>query len=129
MRSGLPIERIREIRSPVGLDVRGRTPEEIAVSIMAEVLMFPAGRHGPADEDRGLAHRPHPREGRGRPRRGRSRRLGCGGWIGYSMTIPTREDEPRLSVTRVWARQLQEHPRARPGAWPPDGARGAERLR
>ena len=46
MRSGLPIERIREIRSPVGLDVRGRTPEEIAVSIMAEVLMFRLGGTG-----------------------------------------------------------------------------------
>ena len=46
IRSGLPIERIREIRSPVGLDVRGRTPEEIAVSIMAEVLMFRLGGTG-----------------------------------------------------------------------------------
>ncbi len=46
MRSGLPIERIREIRSPVGLDVRGRTPDEIAVSIMAEALMFRLGGTG-----------------------------------------------------------------------------------
>ena len=46
IRSGLPIERIREIRSPVGLDVRRRTPEEIAVSIMAEVLMFRLGGTG-----------------------------------------------------------------------------------
>ena len=46
IRSGLPIERIREIRSPVGLDVRGRTPEEIAVSITAEVLMFRLGGTG-----------------------------------------------------------------------------------
>ncbi len=46
IRTGLPIERIREIRSPVGLDVRGRTPEEIAVSIMAEVLMFRLGGTG-----------------------------------------------------------------------------------
>ena len=46
MRSGLSIDRIREIRSPVGLDVRGRTPDEIAVSIMAEVLMFRLGGTG-----------------------------------------------------------------------------------
>ena len=46
MRNGLPIERIREIRSPVGLDIRARTPEEIAVSIMAEVLMFRLGGSG-----------------------------------------------------------------------------------
>ena len=43
VRMGLPMERIREIRSPVGLDIGGRTPDEIAISIMAEVLMF---RHG-----------------------------------------------------------------------------------
>ena len=43
VRMGLPLQRIREIRSPVGLDIGGRTPDEIAVSIMAEVLMF---RHG-----------------------------------------------------------------------------------
>ena len=46
IRSGVPIERIKEIRSPVGLDIHARTPEEIAVSIMAEVLMFRLGGAG-----------------------------------------------------------------------------------
>ncbi len=46
MRSGIPIERVKEIRSPVGLDVHARTPEEIAVSIMAEILMFRLGGTG-----------------------------------------------------------------------------------
>ena len=46
LRSGVPLDRVREIRSPVGLDVRARTPEEIAVSIMAEVLMFRLGGTG-----------------------------------------------------------------------------------
>ena len=46
MRSDVPIERIKEIRSPVGLDIHARTPEEIAVSIMAEVLMFRLGGAG-----------------------------------------------------------------------------------
>ena len=46
IRNGVPLERVREIRSPVGLDVRARTPEEIAVSIMAEVLMFRLGGTG-----------------------------------------------------------------------------------
>ena len=46
IRSGVPIERIREIRSPIGLDIRARTPEEIAISIMAEVLMFRLGGTG-----------------------------------------------------------------------------------
>ena len=46
MRNGVPIERIKEIRSPVGLDIHARTPDEIAVSIMAEVLMFRLGGTG-----------------------------------------------------------------------------------
>ena len=46
MRSGVPIDRIREIRSPVGLDIHGRTPDEIAISIMAEILMFRLGGTG-----------------------------------------------------------------------------------
>ena len=46
IRSGVPMERIKEIRSPIGLDIRARTPEEIAVSIMAEVLMFRLGGGG-----------------------------------------------------------------------------------
>ena len=46
IRSGVPIERIKEIRSPIGLDIHARTPEEIAVSIMAEMLMFRLGGAG-----------------------------------------------------------------------------------
>ena len=42
----IPIERIKDIRSPVGLDIHARTPEEIAVSIMAEILMFRLGGTG-----------------------------------------------------------------------------------
>ena len=45
-RAGLPVERIKEIRSPIGLDIRARTPEEIAVSIMSEILMFRLGGTG-----------------------------------------------------------------------------------
>ena len=46
VRMGLPMERIKEIRSPIGLDIHARTPEEIAISIMAEVLMFRLGGTG-----------------------------------------------------------------------------------
>ena len=45
-RAGMPADRVREIRSPIGLDIRARTPEEIAVSILAEVLMFRLGGTG-----------------------------------------------------------------------------------
>ncbi len=45
-RTGLPIERVKQIRAPIGLDIHARTPEEIAVSIMAEILMFRLGGTG-----------------------------------------------------------------------------------
>ena len=46
IRNGMPLQRVKEIRSPVGLDIHARTPEEIAVSVMAEVLMFRLGGTG-----------------------------------------------------------------------------------
>ena len=46
IRDGVPIERVKEIRAPIGLDIHARTPEEIAVSIMAEILMFRLGGAG-----------------------------------------------------------------------------------
>ena len=46
IREGVPLDRIKEIRSPIGLDIHARTPEEIAISIMAEVVMFRLGGTG-----------------------------------------------------------------------------------
>jgi len=46
MRHGVELAEIRRVRSPVGLDIGGRTPEEIAVSIIAEILAFRLGGHG-----------------------------------------------------------------------------------
>ena len=46
VRMGLDEQRLRDIRSPIGLDIRARTPEEIAVSIMGEILMFRLGGTG-----------------------------------------------------------------------------------
>ncbi len=45
-RSDLGLERIAEIRSPIGLDIKARAPEEIAVSIISEILMFRLGGTG-----------------------------------------------------------------------------------
>ena len=45
-RKGIPEERIGSIHAPVGLDIGGRTPEEIAMSIMAEILMCRLGGDG-----------------------------------------------------------------------------------
>ena len=38
--TGVPEERIARVHSPMGLELNAETPEEIAVSIMAEVLML-----------------------------------------------------------------------------------------
>ena len=46
LRRGFSLEDIRRTRSPIGIDVGARTPEEIAVSIMAEILMFRLGGSG-----------------------------------------------------------------------------------
>ena len=46
LRMGVSIERLRELRAPVGLDIHARTPDEIAVSILAEMLMFRLGGTG-----------------------------------------------------------------------------------
>lgn len=46
LRQGFSLDDIRRTRSPIGLDISARTPEEIAVSIMAEILMFRLGGNG-----------------------------------------------------------------------------------
>jgi xanthine dehydrogenase accessory factor len=43
---GVPLERLRQVRAPVGLDIGARTPEEIALSIMAEIVMVRYGATG-----------------------------------------------------------------------------------
>jgi xanthine dehydrogenase accessory factor len=38
LKEGASRERLRKVRSPIGLDIGAETPEEIAVSILAEIL-------------------------------------------------------------------------------------------
>jgi xanthine dehydrogenase accessory factor len=40
---GVPAEKLARVRAPIGLDLGGSTPEEIALSIMAEIIQI---RHG-----------------------------------------------------------------------------------
>ncbi len=43
---GIPAERLKDIRAPVGLDLGGRTPQEIALSILSEIVMEQHGGSG-----------------------------------------------------------------------------------
>ena len=43
---GVPEERLRDIHAPIGLDIGAVSPEEIALSIMAEITMERAGGSG-----------------------------------------------------------------------------------
>jgi len=46
MEMGIPEEKIKRVRSPIGLELKAETPEEIAVSIMAEIIMLRNGGTG-----------------------------------------------------------------------------------
>ncbi|MDP6667501.1 MAG: XdhC family protein [Dehalococcoidia bacterium] len=43
---GFTMEQVQSVRSPIGLNISARTPEEIALSIMAEVVGFRLGGDG-----------------------------------------------------------------------------------
>jgi xanthine dehydrogenase accessory factor len=45
-RQGISTERLKQVHSPIGLDIAAITPEELAVSIMAEVIMARRGGSG-----------------------------------------------------------------------------------
>ena len=43
---GTPVDRLRDVHAPIGLDIGGLTPEELAVSIMSEIIMVRRGGKG-----------------------------------------------------------------------------------
>jgi xanthine dehydrogenase accessory factor len=45
---GVPVEKLSRVRAPIGLDLGGSTPEEIALSIMAEIIKLRHGGSGTA---------------------------------------------------------------------------------
>lgn len=52
MEEGIPRERIAEVHAPVGLDVGAETPAEIAVAVMAEIVLCWRGGSGEPLRDR-----------------------------------------------------------------------------
>ena len=50
---GVSAEQLARVHSPIGLELNAETPEEIAVSILAEILMLKLGGHGRAMSRRG----------------------------------------------------------------------------
>ena len=45
-RQGIPVERLKQVHSPIGLDIGALTPEELAVSILSEIIMVRRGGGG-----------------------------------------------------------------------------------
>ena len=54
-REGIPPERLEQVHSPVGLDIGALTPQEIAVSVVAEMI---AVRRGATAAALSMAYRP-----------------------------------------------------------------------
>ena len=52
LEEGLSAEQLRRVHAPIGLDIGAVTPQEIAVSILAELI---AVKHGKADQPGGTA--------------------------------------------------------------------------
>jgi xanthine dehydrogenase accessory factor len=61
LEDGIPEERLRDIHAPIGLDIGAISPEEIAVSVMAEITMDRLGGTGKPMRDERLLDRARPR--------------------------------------------------------------------
>ena len=54
----VPLDRLRHVHAPVGLDIGAVSPQEIAVSILAELIAVKYGKLGAADDQSGQAVAP-----------------------------------------------------------------------
>jgi xanthine dehydrogenase accessory factor len=65
LNEGIPRERLEKVRAPIGLDIGGETPAEIAVSVAAElVLHWRGGSGAPLRDSQGILRRLLPPEER-----------------------------------------------------------------
>lgn len=46
LKHGIPLEKLKTVHAPIGLDIGAKTPEEIALSIVSEIVAFREGRSG-----------------------------------------------------------------------------------
>jgi xanthine dehydrogenase accessory factor len=46
LQEGIPMDRLKQVHAPIGLDIGALTPEELAVSIMSEIIMARRGGKG-----------------------------------------------------------------------------------
>lgn len=46
LKNGISLERLKAVHAPIGLDIGAKTPEEIALSIVAEIVAFREGKPG-----------------------------------------------------------------------------------
>ena len=58
---GVPPDRLRDIHAPIGLDIGAISPEEIAVSIMAEITMHRLGGDGGSMRDERIVEQAQPK--------------------------------------------------------------------
>ncbi len=54
--NGVPMDRLKEINTPAGLDINAKLPEEVAISILAQIIQdFRSDTHSETDQDEALA--------------------------------------------------------------------------
>jgi xanthine dehydrogenase accessory factor len=58
IRHGFKKEELERVHAPIGTDIRAETPEELAVSIVGELIKVRADKHAPKKKDKSSASEP-----------------------------------------------------------------------
>jgi xanthine dehydrogenase accessory factor len=108
--AGMSSEQIARMRAPIGLDIGAATPEEMAISILGEIIALRRGRSGGS-----LTQATGASAGKGTPRLGtRTPRLGTG--TPRSVTVPSPVVPPGALSRRRDRRRRPRRRTVRP-AW------------